>query len=102
MAIARGIALEAVKAGKYKSTRQDEHLTDIACAEVVKTKLLEAEQLENKPLCNLEPKERAILELIYLKGRNCAEAAAEMNISEESLKFTLKKAFIHLKAEKSA
>lgn len=90
LAIARGIALEAVKNGKYKQPGPAYNAAQ-----------QEREQML-KPLCDLEPQERAILELIYLKGCSCAEVATELNITQETLKTTLKKAFIHLKSEKSA
>ncbi|RIJ34300.1 RNA polymerase sigma factor [Pontibacter oryzae] len=98
LAIARGIALEAVKKAK-----QAPH--------IIKT---ETENLKvgadgkgyylflKQPLCNLEPEERTILELIYLKGYTCPEAAAKLGITETDLRTSLKKAFIQLKAEKSA
>lgn len=94
MAIARGIALEAVKKGKPEA-----RFGATQTAEAAKKSYPPFFQ---QPLCNLEPQERAILELIYLKGYTCPEAAAKLGITETNLRASLKKAFIQLKAEKSA
>ncbi|GHA80832.1 RNA polymerase sigma factor [Pontibacter akesuensis] len=90
LAIARGIALEAVKNGQYIPGNSASAAPQ------------QAREPKPKPFCDLEPQERAILELIYLKGYSCSEVTAELNITEETLRTILKKAFIHLKAEKSA
>ena len=58
-------------------------------------------QIAADDLCTLDPQEKKALELLYLKGRTCAETAAELNLSVEQLKEVLKKAFTHLKAEQS-
>ena len=41
---------------------------------------------------NLEPDEKAALDLIYLRGYSCQEAAAELGISVDTLKTRLKMA----------
>ena len=46
---------------------------------------------------NLEPDEKAALDLIYLQGYSCPEAAAELGISVETLKSRLKMAGKHLR-----
>ena len=45
--------------------------------------------------------EKAVLDLIYLKGCSSAEAAATLGMSEENLKITLRQAITHLRTNKS-
>jgi RNA polymerase sigma-70 factor (ECF subfamily) len=47
--------------------------------------------------CNLAPNEKAALDLVYLQGYSCTEAAAELGIAEETLKDWLKTASQHLR-----
>jgi RNA polymerase sigma factor (sigma-70 family) len=47
--------------------------------------------------CNLAPNEKAALNLMYLQGFTCTEAAAELGIAEETLKSWLKTASQHLR-----
>ncbi len=49
---------------------------------------------------HLNADEIAVLDLIYLKGCSCAEAAATLGISEENLKIILRQAITHLRATK--
>ncbi|WP_210489364.1 RNA polymerase sigma factor [Rufibacter aurantiacus] len=102
LAMARGIALEAQKTGKYL------HLTQTALQEPVSEKegkkspnLLEDAQTQ-EAFCQLEPQEKAVIDLIYLKGYSCSQAAEALGISQEQLKSHLKLAFKHLGAEKTA
>ncbi|MBD1395755.1 RNA polymerase sigma factor [Pontibacter sp. JH31] len=97
LAIARGIALEAVKADRYTSFAQNE--TNPSPNKNVP--LLNG-QLGREDICSLAPLEKRALELLYLKGRSCAETAGELHMSETALKEVLKSAFTHLKADKSA
>ncbi|ARS34565.1 RNA polymerase sigma factor [Pontibacter actiniarum] len=97
LAIARGMALEAVKAGKCNSLKKAAAKPAPEGAQAGKP-----QNQGESPLCHLEPQERAVLELIYLKGRSCPEAAAALGITEQKLRQTLQKAFIHLKAGKPA
>lgn len=102
LAIARGIALEAVKNGRYNAVAQEQRSINFAGAENTGAINPRIRKQEEKLLCHLEPQERAVLELVYLKGHSCTEAAAALGITEEALKALIKKAFIHLKVEKSA
>lgn len=102
LAIARGIALEAVKNGKCRPVVKEERSANFAGEEELKEIALKIREQEDKQFCQLLPQERAVLELIYLKGNSCTEAAAALNISEVVLKASLKTAFVHLKAERSA
>lgn len=102
LAIARGIALEAVKTARYTSVTREERNTTFAGAEATGKEASLNEKQEEKQHCHLEPQEKAILELIYLKGHTCAEAAEELGVTEAALRTSLKEAFLHLKAEKSA
>lgn len=47
--------------------------------------------------CNLAPHEKAALDLVYMQGYSCPEAAAALGISEETLKTRLKMAGQHLR-----
>ncbi|MDQ3291833.1 MAG: sigma-70 family RNA polymerase sigma factor [Bacteroidota bacterium] len=49
----------------------------------------------------LAPNEKAALDLVYLKGYSCAEAAITLGISEEALKINLQMAIKHLRANQS-
>lgn len=99
LAIARGIALEAVKTGRYDSSAKPKNEKG---PQQNKNITLQQGQLSEEHICLLEPLERKALELLYLKGRTCAETAGELNMTETALKEILKSAFAHLKAEKSA
>ncbi|MFD3001903.1 RNA polymerase sigma factor [Pontibacter toksunensis] len=102
LAIARGIALEAVKNGRYTAVAQQQKSRNFAGAENKENSFLKKGKQENEQLCHLEPQEKEILELVYLKGRSCTEAAAELGITEEKMRVVLKNAFVHLKAKKPA
>lgn len=102
LSVARGIALEAVKNDKSTPVAKQQRKRNFAGAEDTEEVPPVQKEQEDKLLCRLEPLEKAILELIYLKGRSCTEAAAALGITEEMLRACTKKAFIHIKAEKSA
>lgn len=102
LAIARGMALEAVKSGRYSIVAQERRSRNFAGAERKGSIDSQIKEQQDKQLCLLEPQEKEVLELVYLKGHSCTKAAAELGITEEKLKAVIKKAFIHLKAEKSA
>lgn len=50
----------------------------------------------------LEQSERMALQLVYLKGYSCEEAAAQLGIPVETLKVNLRMAVKHLGAERAA
>lgn len=102
LAIARGIALEAAKNDRYAAVAQQQKSRNFVGAENKENEVRQQRKQENEPLCYLEPQEKEILELVYLKGRSCTEAAAELGITEEKMIIVIKKAFVHLKAGKSA
>ncbi|MDO6388691.1 sigma-70 family RNA polymerase sigma factor [Pontibacter sp. BT731] len=99
LAIARGIALEAVKTGRFSSSVNPASEPKPQQNNIVPLQQGHASQ-EN--FCSLDPLEKSALELIYLKGRSCSEAAGELHMTEAALKEVLKSAFTHLKADKSA
>lgn len=99
LAIARGIALEAVKTNRYTTTAKYKNETAPLPNKHVP---LQQGQISVENVCSLAPLEKKALELLYLKGRTCAETAGELNITETALKEVLKSAFTQLKAEKSA
>lgn len=102
LAIARGIALEAVKTGKYKPASTTEGNSCMPAEKEMNACILQDLQQDNKLFTCLNKQERTILDLIYLKGKSCEEVTAELGITAETLKTSLKKAFTQLKAEKSA
>lgn len=98
LAIAREAALHAVKPGQATSSALEGQLEENP---VATGKVLEPEQnQELKLLYNLNLQERAVLDLIYLKGRSSAEVAVELGLTDFQLKQHLKSAFIKLKAER--
>ena len=101
LAIARGLALEAIKSDRYASISRTAIKTADTTTEKYKFVTLHKGDTKEANLCNLSSLEKAALELIYLKGRSCTETAAEMNMTEKQLKDVLKKAFSNLKAGKS-
>lgn len=102
LAIARGIALEAAKNDRYAAVAQQQKSRNFAGAENKENEVGQKGKQEKEPLCHLEPQEKEILELVYLKGLSCTEAAAELGITEEKMRTVIKRAFVHLKAGKSA
>ncbi|WP_207434682.1 RNA polymerase sigma factor [Sabulibacter ruber] len=102
LAMARGIALEAHKTGKYAHLTFGKKDEDPVTPEATR----ETDQLEESQtkevFCQLQPQENAILDLIYHKGYTCQQAAEALNISQEELKSQLKSAFKHIGAERTA
>jgi RNA polymerase sigma factor (sigma-70 family) len=94
LAIARGIAIEALKKEKYKQSLN----YSLPDKKEINDMMKEGSTL----FASLTTQEKAIMDLIYLRGKSCTEAAAELGIAEEILKTSLKKAFIQIKAERSA
>lgn len=94
LAIARGFARDAAR----KHKRQDQA-----------NQLISDINVDNKPFgielasrCRLPYAEKTALELVYLKGQTCAEAAEALGVTVEQLKAHIKQAIIHLKADPSA
>ncbi|CAM3632324.1 sigma-70 family RNA polymerase sigma factor [Pontibacter korlensis] len=102
LAIARGMALEAIKTNRYSTAARTSASTTNNGATQNKNVTLQKQEIKKEDLCNLAPKEKAVLELLYLKGRTCAETAGELNMTEEEVRVILKRAFTYLKAERPA
>jgi RNA polymerase sigma-70 factor (ECF subfamily) len=100
LAIARGVALEAVRTGKYNHLAQSSNGATMP-AEGMQEQVLPGGENSRKAFCLLEPQERAIIDLVYFKGRSCTETAAELGITIEALRESLVKAIIHLGSEKA-
>lgn len=101
LAIARGIALEAVKSGKYDYLTKNGRKPDTS--EKGKVKAMDPQLApDDSRVISLAPQEKAILELIYMKGHSCSQTAAVLGITEAEVKTGLKKAFVHLRADKQA
>ena len=101
LSIARGIALEAVKSQRYPTT-SDSLINPSTLSQQNKKVNLHNGQVKKQDLCTLAPKDRMALELLYLKGYTCEEAAGKLDMTVEELKTVLKRAFKHLKAERAA
>jgi RNA polymerase sigma-70 factor (ECF subfamily) len=101
LAIARGIALEAVKTSRYTNTVHHTNNSAETNSQPNKLVTLRNGGIAKQDICNLSPLEKKLLELLYLKGRSCAETAGELNMTVAEVSVVLKKAFTQLKAEKS-
>lgn len=101
LAIARGIALEANKSNRHTASVERIKKTSENGTQKNKSVTLQKGGIVKQNLCSLPPLEKTVLELLYLKERTCAEVAGELNLSVEEVKTVLKKAFAHLKADKS-
>ena len=91
--ITRDTAMAALKSGKYNGQAKSNippSLAENAIQQNIVTRVKES-------FYNLEPDEKAALDLIYLRGYSCPEAAAELGISVETLKTRLKMAGKHLR-----
>lgn len=102
LAIARGIALEAVKTNRYSPGTNPPNKQSALRATPDKNVPLQHNGIVKKDLCTLPPLEKKALELLYLQGRTCTETAGELNMTVDALRNIVKKAFTHLKAEKTA
>lgn len=91
--ITRDTALTALKSGKYTPATPDEAPTI--------TKDSDTENKTSNFLDVLSSQEKAALDLIYLKGYRCAEAAAMLNLPEDTLKTILQTACKHLRTGKT-
>ncbi|MDB5263468.1 MAG: hypothetical protein JWQ14_2751 [Adhaeribacter sp.] len=92
--IARDTTMTALKAGKDKLNTNKPAVTN---PETTTTHQHTAVKIKES-FCNLQPDEKAALDLIYLRGYTCPAAAAELGISIETLKSRLKMAGKHLRA----
>ncbi|MHA6248385.1 RNA polymerase sigma factor [Pontibacter sp. CAU 1760] len=95
LAIARGFAHDAAR--RYK--RQEEEASQLISDINVDSKPF---GIELASRCRLPYAEKTALELVYLKGQNCAEAAEALGVTIEQLKAHITQAIIHLKADPSA
>lgn len=96
--VAKETALSALQTGKYSS---DVTGTETKPTLVKEQEITTREQKEipvPKSFHQLEVNEKAVLDLIYLKGCSCAGAAITLGITEENLKITLRQAINHLRA----
>ncbi len=94
LAIARGIAQDALKRDRYKQL-----------ASMPQTALLQQAHVKDEvqnQLFQLDAQEREALDLICLKGCNCTEAATRLGVTDATLRLRIREAFRHIKAEKSA
>ena len=101
LSIARGLAFAALKTDRYAAILQagngNAKINELSNKSVP----LQDHATGNRLVHPLSPVAEQALELLYLKGRTCAETAAELGIMAELLREILKKAFTTTKAEKS-
>ncbi|WP_347159448.1 RNA polymerase sigma factor [Pontibacter chitinilyticus] len=99
LTIARSMALDMLATSRAAANSEKPAPAGSEDPEEGKLQHLNARQ--NIP-CQLAPQEQLLLELLYLKGCNCTEAAATLGMTEARLKTSIKQVFLHLKAERSA
>lgn len=102
LAIARGIALEAVKSDRYQVVIQEKNNLKVSGTEDIEKRVLGDDRQKLHTFDHVDSIGEMALNLLYIKGRSCAETAVELRLSEQELKAVLRKAFIHLKAGKAA
>jgi RNA polymerase sigma factor (sigma-70 family) len=90
--ITRDTAMAALKSGKYNERAKSTVPTYLADKATKNTTARVKESF-----FNLATDEKAALDLIYLRGYSCQEAAAELGISVDTLKTRLKMAGKHLR-----
>ncbi|QNF31513.1 hypothetical protein HUW51_01775 [Adhaeribacter swui] len=97
--LAKESALKALPTSNFSSGLSQEHLPgSVALPEPALNPPPTKAPETNAPL---NTQEKAVLDLIYLKGCSSAEAAASLGISEEDLKIKLRQAINHLRANQS-
>ena len=94
--ITRDMAVAALKSYKYKSIAKSPELFKFA-SEAENNNVGQVDRKVKASFSNVEENEKVALDLIYLKGYNCVEAAAELGVSEETLKNWLQMAGKHLR-----
>ncbi len=91
--LAKETALQSLKGKQFNSVPNGQEIGTFAVPD---------DQIapgDGNQFCNLKPEEKASLDLIYLKGYSCAEAAVALGITEEKLLKSLKMAIKHLGTE---
>jgi RNA polymerase sigma-70 factor (ECF subfamily) len=88
--ITRDTALAALKSGKYTTPDKTPGSNNTASTE----------DKTNNFIANLRADEKAALDLVYLKGYPCAEAATLLGLPEDTVKTILQTACKHLRAGK--
>ena len=99
--ITRDIAKAALGSEEYSYLNSKEHSSEFS---QVSNNTGSTTYVDNKikeSFCYLGTDERAALDLVYLKGYICADAAAELGIPLETLKDRLKMAGKHLREGKT-
>ncbi|RDC62189.1 RNA polymerase sigma factor [Adhaeribacter pallidiroseus] len=98
--VAKETALASLQNTNYSSAAAGTETQPATVKEQEITSSQPPETFVPKSFNQLNAAEKAVLDLIYLKGCSCAEAAANLGISEENLKITLRQAITHLRAIK--
>jgi RNA polymerase sigma factor (sigma-70 family) len=101
LAIAREIALTAIIVNNNTSTEIAPNISTETPIQQLKVLSLQNGHVKKQDHCTLAPLEKSVLELLYLEGRTCEETAKELSLTVAELRTMLKRAFTHLKAEKS-
>lgn len=100
--IARETAIKGIKAGKYQHDHTAMQAPTMLHPDEEAGSAKAFEGRINDFCSRLSPAEKAALDLIYLEGYTCSEAAAALNIPEVDFKNNLQLAIKHLGAEKVA
>lgn len=101
--LARDAAKTFLKTEKPQSfSKTAENSTFVLSADRTSLEVPPVPPKESNFICHLEPHDKTALDLVYLKGCTCEEAAAILNISVDELKISLKKAIKQLGADKAA
>lgn len=95
--IARDTAIAALKTAQPAVAKQNQRIT----AADQQSPDSQTNSKVTESFRNLEPTEKRALDLIYLKGYSCPEAAAVLGVPEETLKTLLKTACKQLRAGKA-
>ena len=94
--ILRDIAVANLKLDKHKIISKSEELLKFA-SETEKNNVRQVNKEVKASFCNLEPNEKLAIDLVYLKGYSCFQAAAELGVTEETIKVWLKLGGKHLR-----
>lgn len=99
--ITRDVAKAALSSEKYHDLNKKEHLPYSGQVPSITVSTNQVNKKVTQSYRNLTTDEKAALDLVYLKGYICADAAAELGIPLETLKERLKMAGKHLREGKA-
>ncbi|TPE42810.1 RNA polymerase sigma factor [Pontibacter mangrovi] len=98
LGIARRQALQAAKALADETQENPEQTIAEAYLQPNKIIPLQEKRYDEKARCELPLQAQAVLELLYLRGLTCDEAAKALKLTPQEVRQVLKKAFALLKS----